>query len=255
MDDITALFRTATDDAPPTVIDLDALIGRERRRRSRRLVAGAGGIAVALVVAAATGVVLLTGRPAPIAAVPATVPAPSVAPSKPCVHPTMPSFVPTRQADPVRPPSDDHVATARRLQTALVPLLPAGARSTAACGRMEVFWDTTELDYRAGTGLRGGRVSLVVIIRARDRGSPPDCLAVPHGCTRTTAADGSLVLSDLSDLDAGGRAQRSVTVDRPDDTRILLVSIGHPSELPSVATLAAIGRAPALTLYPAAGTG
>jgi hypothetical protein len=56
-------------------------------------------------------------------------------------------------------------------------------------------------------------------------------------------------LSALSDLTVND-TQRTVTVFRPDNTRVMLAVIGREQDLPSVATLSATGRSPEMTLYP-----
>jgi hypothetical protein len=75
VDDLSALLHAASDNAPPTAIDLDGLIAgeRQRRRRSRLTVAAAASGVVAI----ATVAVFLGNRPpgtVPLPAAPAPMP-------------------------------------------------------------------------------------------------------------------------------------------------------------------------------------
>jgi hypothetical protein len=165
----------------------------------------------------------------------------------------MPSAVPTRSVDPVRPLRESHEAAVVRLNRALAALLPVGARPMAGsgCDHIEFWWSSHDSRYNLGVLLPSG-VSLAVMVEPRDRGDVPQCVAVPDGCRRTDEPGGSAVLSDLSklsDLMVGDR-QRTVTVERPDDTRVLLAAIGQAGDLPTVEAMAAIGLSPELTLYP-----
>jgi hypothetical protein len=248
VDDLSSLLRTVSDNPPPTTIDLDRMIAGEgrRRRRARFTVAGAAGAVVAIAVAAFA----LVDRPPSDAPLPAAV---STVPPPVCTHNDTPAGVPKRQADPVRPLTEPHNTAAQRLDHALPELLPPGAKpmTGTGCDHIEFWWSTHDSRYNLGARLPGN-VSLAIMIEARDRGEVPQCATVPDDCHRTDATDGSVTMSDLSALSdlTAGDTQRTVTVFRPDNTRVLLAAIGREQDLPSVTTLSAIGRRPELTLYP-----
>jgi hypothetical protein len=300
MDELSTLLREASEDAPPTGIDLDRLIaGERRRRRSWWGAASAAGAVLAVVFAA---FVVRGAAPnglvsAPPVGSPSSIGSPSSAGSGPlasasagsgplasasagsgplasasggsmplaspsgasaslssppgavpCAHPGLPSSVRPRQTDPIRPLTESRDAALARLNRALPALLPAGARSSSTCGRIEIYWSPQLSDYQFGAQLPGD-VSLAVMIQPLDRGTTPACVAVPDHCARTDGPDGSITMSDLSPL-LGSQVQRSVSVYRTDDTKVLIAVIGREPALPSVETLSALGRAPALTLYP-----
>jgi hypothetical protein len=252
VDDLTRMLRSASDDAPPTAIDIDGLIAgeRHRRRRSRFTVAAAAGGVAAVAVAAS----FLVDRPE----APSPMPAPAASASAvvatvPCNHNDMPSWVPKRPADPVRPPAESRPAALLRLDRALPAVLPRDARpmTGTGCDHIEFWWSEHDSRYNLGA-LLPGPVSLAIMVEARDRGDVPQCVAVPDDCHRTDAPDGSVILSDLSDVSDlnVGDQQRTVTVDRPDDTRVMIAVIGQYGDLPTVETLSRIGLSPELTLYP-----
>ena len=121
----------------------------------------------------------------------------------------------------------------------------------SGCDHIEFWWSAHDSRYNLGVLLPSG-VSLAVMVEPRDRGDVPQCVAVPDDCRRTDEPDGSVLLSDLSklsDLMVGDR-QRTVTVERPDDTRVLLAAIGQAGDLPTVEAMGAIGLSPELTIYP-----
>lgn len=250
MDDLSALLRAASDNAPPTAIDVNGLItwDRIRRRRSRSAVMAAAGGVVAVAVAAS----VLVNRPVTAAPMPAT-PVPATVTATPCAHNDMPSWVPRRTADPVRPPAETHAAALLRLNRSLAAVLPSGARpmTGTGCDHIEFWWSAHDSRYNLGAMLPGD-VSLAIMVEPRDRGDVPQCQAVPENCERTDEPDGSVIsadLSELSDLNVGDE-QRTVTADRSDDTRVVLAVIGRFGDLPTTETLSAIGLSPELTLYP-----
>jgi hypothetical protein len=255
VDDLPTLLRTASDDAPPTIIDVDAMIAAEGRRRRRTNVLSTVAAATAVLVTAGLSVTLL-GRPHSKAAPPAAVtspapPSPGVN-ATPCTHATMPDFVPTREPfHPARGPLPETAEVAsRRLTTALPALLPRGAHAKR-CDRVEFFLEPKNRAYEATAWVGSGKdeYSLAFMITPTETGTVPRCLNDGPSCTRTDRPDGTVAMADLVGL-ATGRPQRSVTVFRPDGTTVLLAVIGRDQVLPSAAQLTAIGRAPGLTLYP-----
>jgi hypothetical protein len=154
-----------------------------------------------------------------------------------------------RQAEPLRTPAEAHDTAAVRLTDALPALLPPGAQARK-CPRVEFRWDDGRAQYQATAWV--GDVSLVITLRPRDRGEQEHCLLSGLACNRTELGGGAVAMHDQFDLGPDGKVQRSTTVYRPDDTRVMLVTIGRPTDLLSADHLAEIGRDPALTLYPAA---
>lgn len=81
-------------------------------------------------------------------------------------------------------------------------------------------------------------------------GFVPHCLNDDDpSCTRIDGPDSSVAMADLVGVGTPF-PQRNVTVYRPDGTIVLLAAIGRREGLPTTSRLAAIGRAPGLTLYP-----
>ncbi|WP_127501630.1 hypothetical protein [Actinoplanes solisilvae] len=247
MDDLSTLLRAASDNAPPTSIDLDELITAERRRRRSRWAAVAAGAAV--VVTAGISVTLAGSSPSPTVATP-----PAAAPTTsrtPCVHPTPPDFVKDVTIVPRNGPLPETAdVAAERLTAALPSLLPPGARPSpkTKCGRVEFFYEPKADEYRAAAVLGDG--SWAVMVRPAAVDSAPACLnPADPSCTRTDLPDGAVAFSDVMDLGLS-REQRAVTVFRPDGTVVQVVAAGPPAELPAVADLTRTGTSPRLTLYP-----
>ncbi|AGL20114.1 hypothetical protein [Actinoplanes sp. N902-109] len=246
MDDLSTLLHAASSDAPPTRVTVDGLLAAERRRKSRVVAAAAGG-AVAVVLAGAAVMASRPGdevRPSPPAA-------PASTAQRACPRPSSPGRVPNRKSTPARPLPESHEVASRRLTAALAPLLPAGT-SPANCDRVEVWWSEQSAQYQAGGRIPAGTLptTIVVLIRPREPGDSKLSCADGDGPGCTVTAHGTQRYAD-SELDKAGRIQRTVTVARPDDTRVQIVVIGARTDLPAVATLTAIASAPPLTLYPA----
>ncbi|GIM94154.1 hypothetical protein [Paractinoplanes toevensis] len=239
MDDLSTLLRAASDNAPPTGIDLDGLITLDRRRRRTRWVTAAAAVAVIAVLGA---VHLSPGRPR---SSPAEVSSPSAAP---CTHATMPSSLPDQ---PVTPLPETQEAAVARLTAELPALLPAGARSTR-CPRVEFYYEPKGDDYRASAWVGTGKdeYSLAIMVSPATPGAVPHCLnADGEACTRIGQPGGAIAMADLVGTDTA-KPQRSVTVFRPDRTTVLIAVIGRTKALPPATRLATIGSAPGLTLYP-----
>ncbi|MEU8820005.1 hypothetical protein [Actinoplanes sp. NPDC048796] len=249
MDDLSAMLRGATDNPPPTGIDLDRLIQGERRRQTRRAAAAGALLTVVTVVAGVAWVARPPDRPAPTPVTPvASTPAP-------CPHPTNGMGGAARTPRPLRPLPEGHDTAARRLTAALTPLLPDGAhpRAGSGCDRVEFWWNRQAATYQTTAWLGAGKaeVSLVILVKAAESSdATPHCLASDGpSCTRTDLGGDRIAMSDLNPH-TGGTYQRSVTVYRPDDTLVSAVVIGRPAALPTVARLTAIAGSADLTLYP-----
>ncbi|SNY39113.1 hypothetical protein [Paractinoplanes atraurantiacus] len=249
MDDLSAMLRGATDNPPPSSIDLDRMIRGERRRKTRRAAAVGSMLAVVTVMAGVAWVVRSPQRPAPATATP-----PAPAPTS-CLHPTNGIGGAARTARPVRPLPEAHDVAARRLTAALTPLLPDGAHPEpgSGCDRVEFFWNRQAAVYQATAWQGAGekQVSTVILVRAAEPSdATPRCLGSDGPeCTRTDLDGERTAMSDLNPV-SEGTYQRSVTLYRPDDTRVSVVVIGRPAVLPSVEQLTVIAGSADLTLYP-----
>ncbi|BEL04313.1 hypothetical protein Q0Z83_025040 [Actinoplanes sichuanensis] len=255
MDDLPAMLREATRNPPPTRIDLDRMIDGERRRKTWRT-ASAGSV---LAVITAIGGVAWTTHQADRATPAVTASRPPVTPStpapSPCTHPTDGVGAAARTPQPVRPLPETHDTAIARLTAALPHLIPPGSRPsrTSSCDRVEFWWNKQAAAYQAVAWQGDGatEVSMVILVRAAERSdTTPHCLAATgSACTRTDLGPGEIAMSDSMPLIEGER-QRSVTVYRPDSTRVSVVVIGRPASLPTVAGLTEIARSADLTLYP-----
>ena len=250
MDDLSTRLRAASDGAPPTGIDLDALIAGEGRRRTRWAVASAAAVASVLVLTGLSVALPDRARPrtVPVA------PIPAVTAPEPCVHASLPASVPDRAAVVPRlgPPPETTEVAVRRLTAALPGLLPPGAHPgpRTRCARVEFYYERKALEYRATAWVGADEYSLAVSVKVAPAGVVPHCLNDDDpSCTRIDGPDGSVAMADLVGVGTPF-PQRSVTVYRPDGTIVLLAAIGRRAGLPTASRLAAIGRAPGLTLYP-----
>jgi hypothetical protein len=244
--DLPTALRAAVADPPPTSIDVDRLIATERRRRSRLVVTSAG--ALTLVAALATAAVVAGPGDRPlIGAAPA--------PRDPCALPSVPSYLPSGVADPIRRPAESHAAAAERLTAALPPLLPDGAhpRQGSGCDRIEFRWDPDQAAYQANAWVGvDDQTSIVVLVRPRDRSQKtPRCMILNgRECGRWDFWPGVVTMTDLGPADTQDRSRLTVAVHRPDDTWVGVVVIGFHDDLWTLPNWAKLGNAPGLTLYP-----
>lgn len=281
MDELSNHLRAAVVAPPPTRIDVDRLIEADRRRRHHRAWTLAGtGVAAAVAVVAVTPA-LVTGSaregqpPRPPAAgspsasrggtagpcAPVVVPSPSVALQSYGTMRTLPTEPPDRAAERLT----------RALSAALRAELSPGTTVTGVlpkCPGPRFQYHDRYREYGASGWLvqDGRRGHFSVALRARAAGAPPGCqppdVELPD-CTERTFEDGTVAVTRTYVDD--GRKHRTAEVNRSDGTWALVATGNYQSELwdrpaePDMTAdeplltldqLVALGRSPALTLYP-----
>ncbi|MGW1056520.1 hypothetical protein [Micromonospora rubida] len=282
MDEITSQLHAAAADPPATRIDVEHLISAERRRRRHRSWAWSG-IGVAAAVAAVAVVPALAAGGPPHAITLPVLSLPTGAPSAPvplCAGVTPQTSGPlpplqshdTVRARPTEAPGDGVARLTGALRDALPALLPNGVRIDPAlkgCSEPQFTYHPSYRQYTVdGTVRRGKEHGLFLLqVRPTDTESAvPDCRrAFARGnCEVIDYPDGSAaVVSSM--VEGPGQRQLQVVLLRPDGTSVLAVTNNFRNELAgkrmrtlktadepllTVEQLAAIARAPGLTLYP-----
>ncbi|WP_405102212.1 hypothetical protein [Micromonospora sp. NBC_01412] len=282
MDEITSQLHAAAADPPATRIDVEHLISAERRRRRHRSWAWSG-IGVAAAVAAVAVVPALAAGGPPHAITLPVLSLPTGAPSAPvpmCAGVTPQTSGPlpplqshdTVRARPTEAPGAGVARLTGALRDALPALLPNGVRIDPAlkgCSEPQFQYHPRYREYMLDGTVRRGEESGAFLLRvmptATDEAAP-DCRHAPEpdDCEVVNYPDGSAAV--VSSMVAGpGQRQLRVVLLRPDGTSVLTVTnnsrfepVGNqmrPSKtaeepLLTVEQLAAIARAPGLTLYP-----
>jgi hypothetical protein len=259
MDVVSEYLRRATDGAPPSRIDIDALIAADHRRR-RFLIGGS-----AVTVAAASLAVVMAGQ----AFSPGTGPGRTVAgPSGPCVAPT-PTWTEQPPVDPSKPPlvypvdavgpspvyTEEPVGAAKlRLSQAFADALRLAMPGVAftdwadpGCALPQIVTFDPAYPYESAVVVTDahGRGDIVIHLYAAapDKPSCNDCV------WRQDLPGGGLAYAQSDDP---GR----VDIWRPDGTGNMLLAVAHtgdPARPVPPATreqLIAIGSYPALSIYP-----
>ncbi|MFF5231096.1 hypothetical protein [Dactylosporangium sp. NPDC000521] len=268
--DLTQAMHAATQDPPPTTIDVDRLITGERRR-TRRLRAVTGiGVAAAL----AAGVVALPQylSQKPSGQSPGLAPPSAVAPTTrtpaPCVTPSPTVTVPAGSGKeeirphPLIPVTESCGAAIARLGdelTALLPRLVPGATFTNARDGSPLPALVTkeagpQLGYTAGFNLPGGVMSVRTVAAeetpAQFRAFAQEQCAIPGAHCRSAAIDGAelLIRNDVT-----GGYGIDVWAVRPDGMQLLALTRASTPGRPTPVTeqqLIDLVLTPALTLYP-----
>ncbi|MFF3865757.1 hypothetical protein [Micromonospora sp. NPDC001898] len=282
MDEITAQLHAAVADAPATRIDVEHLISAERRHRRHRSWAWSG-IGVAAAVAAVAVVPALAAGGPPRAS---TLPAfglPTASPSAPellCAGVTPKASGPlpplqshdTVRARPTEAPGDGVARLTGALRDALPALLPSGVRIAPAlkgCSEPQFTYHPSYRQYTVDGTVRRGKehgLFLLQVSPTATESAVPDCRrAFARGnCEVIDYPDGSAaVVSSM--VEGPGQRQLWVMLLRPDGTSVLAVTNNFRNEvvgkqmqssktadelLLTVEQLAAIARAPGLTVYP-----
>ncbi|MEW2385892.1 hypothetical protein AB0873_27905 [Micromonospora sp. NPDC047707] len=272
-------MRAAVGTAPPTRIDVEDLISADARRRRHRAwtVAGTGAAAaVAAVLAVPAMLVGPAGTPAagpPPAASASAVGTPlcdSVTPKASGPQP------PLQSHDTVRPrPTETPAEGVGRLSAALREVvasqLPDGVSVESVqprCSAPQFRYHPSYREYEAGGELRQGESAGWFMVRVAPRPARDEatCEFAPdsRNCNRMVHSDGSISVFSRMPL-GDGLIQLSVSVFRPDGTLVSVVTSNgriKPAGNGTATTVTAreplltgeqmiaIGRAPALTLYP-----
>ncbi|WP_433346181.1 hypothetical protein [Micromonospora sp. CA-111912] len=281
MDEITSQLHAAAADAPATRIDVEHLISAERRHRRHRSWVWSGiGVAAAVAAVAVVPVLAAGGPPQAI-----TLPAfgmPTGAPPTPvslCAGVTPQTSGPlpplqsydTVRARPTEAPGDGVARLTGALRDALPSLLPTGVRIDPAlkgCSEPQFQYHPRYREYTVDGTVRRGEESGAFLLRVlptpTDEAEPgcrhaPD----PDNCEDVNYPDGSAALVSIMVVEPGQR-QLSVLLFRPDGTSVLAITNNFRNELVgnrrrtsktadepllTVEQLAAIARAPGLTVY------
>ncbi|GAB4047419.1 Rossmann-fold NAD(P)-binding domain-containing protein [Catellatospora paridis] len=255
MNDLPEQLRAATDDAPPSRIDLDSFIAREQRRT--RLLRWSGASAgAAVLVAALLAVPALyaggTGLTSGLGGAACPTPSPN------------PTEVPSDGATlPAAPSAQECAATVARLSAALRDVLAVTApdRATGPFAGIAFVYQPRYAQYEADVHLSGpgGRGLLHVVVSELTE-DPPSAVqvcpegSVGRGCSYEVHATGAVVfVTDYADT-------RQVEAHRADGTRVM-VAVGvpgvagetrPPGAVPplTMAQLVDIAEAPGLSLFP-----
>ncbi|MEU8081239.1 hypothetical protein AB0B31_38020 [Catellatospora citrea] len=255
MNDLPEQLRAATDDPPPSRIDLDTFIAREQRR-SRLLRWSGAGTAAAVLVAALLVVPALYAGGAGLtpglggAVCPTPGPNPTEAPSDGATLPAAPS-------------AQECADTVARLSAALRDVLAVTAPDRAAgpFTGIAFVYQPRYAQYEADVNLSGpaGRGLLRVVVSELTDDPPSRVQVCPEasigrGCSYEVHADGVVVfVTDYADT-------RQVQAYRADGTQVM-VAVGvpgvagetrPPGAVPplAVAQLVDIAEAPGLSLFP-----
>lgn len=207
-EDVRALLGRALAGEPPLTLDRDEVFRRGRRRlRTRRLVSTGG--AIAGVVAAAVGAVLLTG---PIADEPAEELPPAA------TRTASPSGPPSVPPSSVPSPVSAHRAAA--LTKALLNSGVLGDRRLAGKAAFRVHGDAYEL--RADVLSPSAEGSLLVSVGAAAPGAPAGCAKVPDtnaGCAVRAERGIRVAVGTWKDRGTGEKRYVAFAV-RPDGTSV-----------------------------------
>lgn len=275
MDDLTYRMRAVTDAPPPTRIEIDALISGERRRGQVLRLAGAtGGAAVAVAVTLWT----VSAWPGP-GGIPADGLGAAASPSFTLCAPLNPS--PSGQPGPAK--SDEAVQGARAepvplvvgrlsiaFDDALGTVLP-GIEVTPTlrgCDRPQFQYSPRNREYSVDVRLsdNAGSGALFLTVSASDPNDPKQCQKGATCERRALPGGGVALLYTLSNVvGIAGSTQYQVTVDRPDGTRVFVMSNnidykGNPDPKKAKVTrsgpigtldqLVQLGQTPGLTFNP-----
>jgi hypothetical protein len=272
MEHLSEAMRAAVADPPPSGIDLDRLIGGERRARQRRWFAGG---AAALVVLSAAGAVTATvrvpggsdvggmpsaaGGPEPLGACTAVRPAPTASSTGAGGKATGPGPGALPAA-----PTEPRTAAVPRLSTALnaavASALPAMAYADDVhpnCEAIQFEPDLYPAMYYASLEARDAKGVGIVVVMIHYI----PFVAMESYTHRETRPDGTQVgWSDDAPMDPRIVQAVQVSVARPDGTFLTLLSqnitganfdVATRERAPATAEqLIAIGTDPGLTLYP-----
>lgn len=283
--DLTGAMNAASDGAPPSRVDVDALVGRERRRRRLLWTGGAVGGATGATLAVTLGMALAAGSPG--GHLPAGVP-PPVAPVSACPTPTPGTGV--GASDPgdlvAGPPTEAPEAAIKRLngalRAALSQALPPGTELLDLFDQKCAFrFGPTQhaMGYHTSVSLTdaAGASSLTVMVTAMTRAQQQHRDGCPDGkkssCEKETLPDGTRTSTEVNS--SGRTVTNMALVRRPDGTAVFVQvsnrSVPAPGTSPgreyaeqqrndnstgrsqpslTLAQAIAIGRTPGLTLYP-----
>ncbi|WP_144120415.1 hypothetical protein [Catellatospora sichuanensis] len=252
MNDLPEQMRAATDDAPPSRIDLDSFIAREQRR-SRLLRWSGASTAAAVVVSALVAMPVLYAGGAGVTAALGGAACPTPGPN--------PTEVPYDAAPtPAAPSAQECAATVQRLSAALRDVLAVTApgRAVHPLATTAFVYQPRNAHYEARVNLSGPGGPVLRVEVAELTEDPPSrirvCPDTDKRCSYEITTTGVVVFA----ADFGDTSQ--VEAHREDGTRIM-VSVDVPGVTGetrppgvvaplTIAQLADIAEAPGLSLFP-----
>lgn len=199
--------------APPSTVDLDAVIARSRRKQRVRRAAVSGSAGVAVVAAVLAGLTLGGGTPTPrtAAAVPSPVPSASPSETRAATSPMYPLYSLRNESRAGQAESLRHLR--ERLELALkgqaptakwiyMPDVPGEKRTPDGHPVMSLGKDPITYEARSGITLDGVKGGLYVSIRPV--GSPShDCDDIGPKCTTTVLNNGRKVVEYVDEPGQG----------------------------------------------------